>query len=354
MITINTRKFFIIVGFVLIAAAMACQIACAGVNISVEKKGTYTYWLTFKDAKGVQEATTPSRFKGKETDFDAKLLGPKFADAKLHIMLMRSGNEAIVDYKASADPKKPAEIAIKEADFQYVPSVSITVVSEDGDPLASAKIVLTDGEGAKMLKVLTPADNGVAVFSDVAVGDVEVKVAADGLKKTIDGEFELPEKRESAGFSKEVKVSGDVGTLPVVAKTGEKQSKAEPKPSGNAGFLQTIVGLLFLAVVVAIIAVVVKSRGFTAKAALQQLGVNIPADQPIGAGSAVPGTVINPNVCEFCGQTKDASGNCSCSVIGGAAPFGAASAGPSGPRLIGAQGTYSGTIFMISGGSAVI
>jgi hypothetical protein len=49
---------------------------------------------------------------------------------------------------------------------------------------------------------------------------------------------------------------------------------------------------------------------------------------------------------------KDAAGNCSCSVMpGAAAPMGGPAAAPmgSGPRLVGMAGTYMGSVFPLSG-----
>jgi hypothetical protein len=101
--------------------------------------------------------------------------------------------------------------------------------------------------------------------------------------------------------------------------------------------------------------VVLKSKGITGKAALQGLGVELPGDaagQPASGASAAP--AIDPSVCPFCGQRKDANGQCACSVLPGAPAPTAASSSSAGPRLVGFQGVYSGHIFEITGGSMLM
>jgi len=346
---INTRKFGIIIA-IAIALVVPALGAWATQKITVEKKGTYIYWLTYKDAKGTEKTTAPIRFKGGETEIDLAKLGEKPAAIKLHLMDKRTGGEALVDVKPGATPEAAKPIDVKQDKFLYAPSVRLTVVSEDGASLESALVKLTDGEGTQMDKVLTPADNGVAIFSDVAAGDIEVKVEANGAKKTLDSQFQLPQDRQTPEFEKKIRVSGDVDTLAVATESKPAATNKQPEPaSGGSAVLQTIVGLILLGIIGGIIYVVVKSKGFTAEAALKKMGVQIPEDQPIAQAPAEP--AVDPNKCPFCGQMKDAAGNCACSVGVGASPFGAAapSVGPSGPRLIGTQGTYSGSIFQITG-----
>ena len=105
----------------------------------------------------------------------------------------------------------------------------LTVVSEDGAPLESALVKLTDGEGTEMDRVLTPADNGVAMFSDVAAGDIEVKVEAKAPKRPLTP-VQLPQDRKTPGFEKKIMVSGDVDTLAVAG--GEAKPAATGKQPG--------------------------------------------------------------------------------------------------------------------------
>lgn len=338
--------------------ALILILACcadASIKISVDKKGTYIYWLAYKDAKGQDSVTTPARFKGQEVEIKDDAVPAKIPAVKLHIVDKRSGNEAIKEYKIPADPKKAQPVKISESDFQYVPVVSLKVVSEDGAPIESGSVALTDGEGTVMHSILTPANGGTAAFNDVATGDIEVKVDTAGIKKTIDGAFPIADKRDTPGFEKTIKVSGDVATLQIAANQGQS-AKPAAKPeqqSGGAGFLQAIVGFIILAMIIAVAYVILKSKGFDAKNALNKMGVQIPEDQkPESDSQQSAASAVDPNVCQFCGQMKDANGHCACTLAASApSPFASAATGE--PRLIGSQGTYSGSIFKINGSAEI-
>ena len=334
---------------------MACGALHAASKVEVEKKGTYVYWFSYKDADGRDQVTLPARFKGKSGELDVKALGDQFSDAKLHVMDKSTGNTAVVDYTPPEDEEEPKPIKLKQDDFQYVRTVKLTIVSQDGEPIESAVVNITDGDGTPMRAIVTPADEGVASFESVASGEINVKVTADGLTKTIDSDINLPLKRKTAGFAEDIRVAGDVHTLPV-AKPAEKPAAKEVKSRGSSLILQTIAGLVLLIVVIAIIYAIIKSRGVSTAEALKKMGVQLPADQQTEGGAATaaePG--IDPSVCQFCGQKKDVAGNCACTVGPTAAPAGApAQSEGTGPRLVGAQGTYSGHIFEISSGSVVV
>ena len=166
-------------------------------------------------------------------------------------------------------------------------------------------------------------------FDNVAAGEATVKVRANGLTRTIDSDVEIPSERKTAGFAKDIKVAGDVATLKNAprengAQTGENQPA--PASSGGNYLLQSIAGLIFLVVVVAVVWVLLKSKGVTAENALKKMGVALPGEQGQENDAAAPqAPAVDPNVCEFCGQRKDANGNCGCTLAGGPSPF----AGPS-------------------------
>lgn len=348
---------------ILVVFACVCLVASAGASAAVElkvaRKGSYVYWLSYTDASGSEQITLPQRFKGTGTQIDTKVLGRKYSDARLYVMDRTTGNMAVTDLASAEDGPAPIELAAD--DFQYVRCVRLRIVSEDNRPLERAVVTITDGMNTRMRSVVTPADEGVATFTNVATGEINVKVEADGLKKTIDSDITLPEKRETRGFEQDVRVAGDVDTLPAAARTGEPAEGERgagpetPVAQGRSSWiLQTVAGLIFMAVVVAIVYAVVKARGMTAESALRRMGVQLPQDQE--DARAVPetqpaGPAVDPGMCEFCGQRKDAAGNCACTVTPSAGPGPAAAEVP---RLIGAQGVYSGRVFEITAPSMVI
>lgn len=341
-------------------AVLMCTAAWAASPIKVAKKGAYVYWFTYKDAAGAEQTTLPQRFKGRSAQLDTRALGEKPSNVRLHVMDRKTGNMAITDFPPEG--QKPIELAADA--FQYVRSVRLRIVSEDGKPVEAAIVNISDGEGRAMRALVTPADQGVASFSDVASGEINVKVQAKGLRKTIDSDIELPEKRSRPDFERDIKVAGDVDTVAGAARAetsgGEQPGGASareptPAPAGSI-LLQLLAGLIFIAVVIAILVAVLRSKGVTAETALKKMGVQVPGaqapDQVSGTGAA---PAVDPNVCEFCGQRKDAAGRCACTVTPGESPSAApAPSAAGGPRLIGTQGVYAGHIFEISGASVVI
>jgi hypothetical protein len=119
---------------------------------------------------------------------------------------------------------------------------------------------------------------------------------------------------------------------------------------------QTLVGIFIVAVIVVAVIMFLRARGVTAEASLKKLGVQFPEGGE-SLDSSIPATApapqVDPTTCQFCGQKKDASGNCACSVLGAPAHAGASSNGGE-PRLIGTQGAYAGSIFPLSAESVSI
>lgn len=284
-------------------------------------------------------------------------LGTTFKNAKVFVMDKRSGNLAIADYKPPKDPKSAKPIELKGDDFAYIRSVKLRAVAENGQPLESAIVIITDGEGNEMRSIVTPADAGVASFENVAAGEINVKVKAKAATKTLESDFEIPSSRSQPGFERDVKVAGDVDTVSAPAKSeagGTQAAKPEKRENMANAILQFISGLILLIVAVAVIAIILRAKGVTVQNALKKMGVNLPEDQ--GAAPAAPAApAVDPNICQFCGQTRDAAGKCACSVTPGASPFAvpAPSAG-TGPRLVGTQGMFAGHVFEISAASATV
>jgi len=336
---------------------VVCGAAGAAQQLRVEKKGTYLYWLDYVDALGNEHVTQPVKFKGLSADLDVSSLGTAFKKARILVMNKKTGNLAILDYAAPKEPKAIKPVQVAEDAFTYVRSVRLRIVAEDGSPIESALVEITDGEGTPMTAVVTPADAGVAVFHNVAAGEINVKVRAKAVAKTVDSDIELPAKRKTPWFERDIKVKGDVDTLAVAKTAGtERPVRPEPGPSGGMNSaLQMLAGLIFIIVLMAVIYAVIKSKGITTEHALRKLGVQLPGDQSgAGAAPAQPSaSTVDPGICPFCGQRKDASGNCACTIAPAAAPSAAGSTS-AGPRLVGIAGAYAGQVFEVGFGSKVI
>ncbi len=373
MIHINTRKIVLIVIALLTTVALVGGIACAvpktearnkpvtdsaskpeakaktePPTLKMEKKGSYVYWFTYEDAEGVAQSTLPARFKGKSTELDLAALGDKPTDAKLYVMSRSSGVMAITDYPQSEGSK---DVHFRADDLQYVRSVRLRIVAEDKKPVESAIVRISDGMNTKMTAIVTPADEGVATFADVATGETTVKVEAEGLRKTLDSDINI-EPGATPGYEQDIKVAGDVNTIAVKAKA--KQSAAKPQSGGLSAMLSALAGFVVLILIIIIVLLVLRKKGVTGKAALEGLGVQLPGDADGAMGGAPAGQPTDPNVCQFCGQRKDASGQCACSVLPSAAAPAATGSSSAGPRLVGFQGVYSGHIFELTGGSTLM
>ncbi|MGQ9579717.1 MAG: FHA domain-containing protein, partial [Armatimonadota bacterium] len=277
-----------------------------------------------------------------------------FKSAKLFVMNKKTGNLAIVDYVLPKDQKSAKPIELNEDAFAYVRNVRLRVVAEDGSPIESALVEITDGNGTPMNAIVTPADNGVATFQNVATGEINVKVRAKGVVKTMDSDIELPAKRDKPWFERNVRVKGDVDTIPPAAlEPARAKSPAttprEPHAAQINSALQMLAGFLLLAIIIAIIYAIVKSKGISAEQALRKLGVQLP-ETPTGTvetgglqQTGTPPPVVDPSMCPFCGQKKDARGNCACSLKPTAAPTSTATADI--PKLVGVSGIYAGHVF---------
>ena len=62
------------------------------------KKGSYLYWLSYKDANGASQTTVPQVFKGKTGQFASGFLPVQFTNGKLYVMNKKTGNIAIASY----------------------------------------------------------------------------------------------------------------------------------------------------------------------------------------------------------------------------------------------------------------
>lgn len=351
----------------LIIAAVAvltlCEVGVCGPILKVEKKGTYFYWFDYTDGLGVKRVTRPVKFKGNSAELDTSVLGTTFKSAKLFVMNKKTGNLAILDYAPEKDQKPSKEIVVKNDAFTYVRNLRLRIVAEDGSPVESALVEITDGEGTPMAAVITPADNGTANFQNVAAGEVNVKVRAKGVIKTIDSDIEVPIKRDKPWFEKNVRVKGDVDTLPTQvivppeAKTGETETAKREHASSLDLALQTLAGIIFLIIIIAIIYAVVRARGITVEQALRKLGVQLPDSatgtaQSGAAGAGPASSGVDQNICPFCGQKRDASGNCACSLQPTSAT--PQTAFDLAPRLVGLTGVYAGQVFVLSSGAQLV
>ncbi len=334
--------------------SLAVIAQAAGVSLGVESKGTYICWFTYPGTGGTQQVTEPVRVQGDKANLSiVDIPGSDLKPVTLCVMDRKTGNVAVIPLKGKDS------IQVKDSNFEYVGNVALRVVAEDGSPVESAIIKVTDGVGDEHVVALTPADEGMIHLRNVAAGQINVKVQTDGLKKTIDSDVELPLERDTPAFQTDIRVSGDVNTVSATTepsesseKPGKHSEKSESgkkkESSGGGSLLSSLVGVILLALIIATVWTILKSKGITAKDTLQKLGVQVNED---GQEPAIPGQPQSPipavdsNKCPFCGQDKDAAGNCACSLTGAPAASVSSASAVFAPRLIGSQGVYAMRIF---------
>lgn len=338
------------------------------INVTFPEKGAHIYWLDYADTLGESEQTTPMRMSGKEAEID---LAPaakdgKLMEGKLSIYDPKTGNMCSKSLESLQDK---TDLKLKEKDFDMVRTVRITLHPQKGKPderVQSAIVKLTDANSDKFTALVDPSSEGVAEFHDIAGGtaSIEASFGVDDKTKTMTLDMDIPLERDNEIYTDEIAVSYKVPTIKISAASseektedGKKTTRAKRQPAPSVSMLQYFLSLALLVMIAFIIYVVLKSKGTTFQDGLKKLGVQFPQDAD--AGLNIPGQTpepqADPNVCQFCGQRKDANGKCSCTIDGHLPGPGMASSGTSGiPRLIGVQGQYAGHIFEITGDEATL
>ena len=295
--------------------------------------------------------------------------------------------------RKAINPAAPGELTFDSRDFKLVQRVRVQATGKDDRPIAQGIVTLTDSGKNTARKLIQPASQGVAEFEFVVGGSGTVTVVPEGGSATSKeitlavppGETAqtiavgLPEVTatvEPAGGAAEEKEAAPespsaAGPAPA-AQSLPAAPSALPPPDTGGGWGSTLVGFIFLIALLGGGYLFLKNRGITLDTVRRKLGVqpdavavgggslagaNVATSAPAPASAPAPPPVVSdPNQCQFCGQMKDAAGNCACTVAPGAssayaapAPFGAGPATSGGSRLVGAAGTYMGEVFPVNG-----
>ena len=334
----------------------------------------------------------------------------------VYVLDMKSGYAA----RKSVDAKNaPAEISFASPDFNLVQKVRVLATGKEGKPIAQGTVTLTDSGNNTTRGIIQPASQGAAEFSFVKSGSGTIAVTAgEGAENT------TIQKSVSIDLPKNETVQSVTLELPSITKVVEPAAGSAPAtnaPAANApvaappaavappaaapapaqapaaapaqptpmertqpSLTDTIgnfvVGLIQFAILIALLFFgyrYAKKQGLTVETVLKKMGVQ---PETVGAGGtslagsnlsgsmaapgpapAPPPVVADPNQCPFCGQMKDPSGGCACTVTRGAAAGsgiaggfgGGAPASGSGPRLVAMGGAYLGQVFPIHGAAVI-
>ena len=324
-----------------------CWAAVPTATIGVPAAGDHYYWFAYTDIKGQSVTTTPKSFKDKKVTADVPLVKDAVPKGTLlYVLDAKTGNEAVRPLQG----KGALTVDLSKSDFDRVRKVEVSVIgSQSGNPAAAAIVKLIDADKKSQEKVLDPSSGGTVEFDDVAEGTASVTVLYGDNKKSSQ-DVEITIERESPVLKLDIPIAGAIETLaPAQSDASDKSGKSDQSEKGQqvkgVDYITGLIGAILLIVVVYFAVRMMSNKGVGAKSILKKLGVQVEEDQPL-MEPAKPATPVDPTICPFCGQKKDASGACSCSVIGTAAPAVPAS---SGPRLVAIQGPRMGEVYDLQG-----
>ena len=310
----------------------------------------------------------------------------------------------VLDRKSGYAARKEVEVAggkdvpFASADFTLLQKLRVEATGKEEKPIKSGSVVLEDSARKTHRKQIDVSSAGVAEFEMVASGAGKLTVAPEGgsattKEVTLDipkGEtvqtipFPLPEvtavvEGAAAAPAAPPAAAGNTPapSVPAVPPAGSPvpQVNIQVQPSASQPVQRTDYGSMFIGFLVlggAAFAtyVVMKRKGITMDQVLAKLGVQPDTGvQAAGVGGVQvaprpgpppppPPIVSDPNQCPYCGQMKDANGECACTVRRGGAPMpvgGPAAPTPqgSGPRLVATAGTYMGQVYPLASGAVV-
>jgi hypothetical protein len=335
------------------------------VTVNVPEAGPkFARIIPSADAK--QPAQLPQDFSDKKfvVTIDPATVGksPKIAidDAK-------TGNTAIKPVPDSY------EITLLRPDFDRVHVVNVKV-TYDGKPVQVARVTLAPFDKAAQTQVIDAARQGVAVFNDVAAGkgkltivygdnftqaqDIVVTTDHPGTSLDINAPVSNKVATLDSGAAAGTSATAPVQTAPPVGISPTAPTPAPDSGGGFAGFIGNILALGFVAGGIYLFWKWFQSGGFAAtmkKVGIEVSGPTPPSDAgtPWQPNAPAAPVIADPSVCQFCGQKKDAGGNCACTLSPGSIPGAAVTAGV-GPavttqaRLVATMGVYSGSIFPLN------
>jgi hypothetical protein len=341
------------------------------ITVSVPEGGEHLVrFLPSSDAKGPQPL--PVSFDNRIVKVTCKPaeLGAK---ARIAVDNVRAGISAIRPLSGAGGPRNGV-LDLKAADFDHVRQLNVTVMYE-GKPVSVAKVTLEPREGKPITQVLDPAKKGVAAFEDVPMGRARVTVEyGEGFRQTQD--VEVVGGQAPGPLEINVAVANRVPTVEQTSPStesgaGEVRSPREPAgaasstpvaPKGGGGgltgWLGTILGLAIGAGVIYLLYRWAMSGGMAATLKKAGIEVSGPVAEPASTTPWQPAApqqpvVADPSLCPFCGQKKDAAGNCACSTVPGAGVAAPTVTAPVQPRLVGTAGVYAGSIFPIEGSVSI-
>ena len=338
----------------------------ATLTIMVPSDGEhFIRFLPSKDAG--QPDQLPIRFldRTKQVSYDLAEVGKQ---ARVAVDDPRTGDSAIRPLTGPHAPRNGV-LDLKAPDFDHVRQVDVAV-TYDRKPVSLARVSLAPADAKPRTVVLDPAKQGVATYEDVPMGRARVTVLyGDGLSQSQD--VEVVSGHAPGPLKISVAVANRVPTVEPTSPSAEPSAGEARKPGepvgasssapaareaggGFTGWLGTLLGMAVGAGAIYLLYRWYTSGGMAAtlkKAGIEVSGPTADSSQqtPWTPNAPAPPVVADPDLCQFCGQRRDAAGQCACSAVPGSGAAVAAAPGMAQPRLVGTAGQYSTAVFPLSG-----
>lgn len=339
-------------------------------NIIVPVAGDYTArLLPSADAKDPNQLPITFRDRRTVISFDPSELGK---NPRIAVDDVARGKTAVKPIPAGDT------LELRPADFDRLRLLEVKVLSEN-KPVRAAVVTLTAADRSSQTKTIDTSSQGTARLEDVPVGAASLKLQyGDGFTETRDIQItndhpegvqsveatvtnrvptlEAPAPGQSAPPSANGMSGGGTGLQPAPGLAPSPSAPQSQGGGGLAGMIGTLLGLAVGAGAIYLLYRWAQSGGMAAT--LKKAGIEVSGPAPASDAGAPwqpnappPPVVADPSLCQFCGQKKDAAGNCACTLAPGAdaaVSAGAAAAVPSQPRLVASVGVYSGSIFPLA------
>lgn len=344
-----TKRFWSSVAGLVIAAS-----AHSAVVVHFAEPAEYRVWVA--DSKGAV-VTGPALVKGDKAVLETGGSVPK--GGWILTAFNAAGNAAVVPVPSGTEPK----VTVAADGFRAIGRVSVKVVDGKGAIPDVAAVTLTDGKGKAATRVIGPADDGVAWFDMVAPGDGSVRVqqGTGSNAQTVTVRLPLDHPKPVLEVPAVVTLPDGMKTLPAGKAEPDAGGKGPaddaakpPAPAATHDAGRTagaIVGLFLLAALGWLGFNYLKGRGVTAEGALATAGIHLePETAGIETVAEAAEPARDPNVCQFCGQRKDAvTGACACTLTAGAHASAPPSAAPvRTARLVALAGPRAGEVWPIA------
>jgi NAD(P)H-hydrate epimerase len=244
---------------------------------------------------------------------------PVPADARqIHVLNAADGTLAVLPVSgtgsgatgAAAGTAATTTITVGPQDFAYLRQLPVSVNGANGRPVRSALLVLTDAKGKRQQSVLTEAEAGKSIFTNVSLGKASVSAAATGAngpKVTQDITSPRTGRRARSGRLDAFWRRADAGRACRFCFSCRRASHAQPLPQPRRPFLTRVsgtrtlggapqwiggvVGLLILGGAAFYGLRAARARGMMVAGTLRRMGVEMPQDAAAAASAAGP---LNP------------------------------------------------------------